>query len=103
MERFAKPGVLCFADATQPFCKHALDLRLYQALQAVLPGKSGEGVGGELETSDSAHAKMWSETFTREVLDVRGFSGMSGRSRFGSVSQVKPPTVALARSAPRQP
>ena len=34
MERFAKPGVLCFADTTQPFCKHALDLRLYQALQA---------------------------------------------------------------------
>ncbi|CAE7213004.1 SLC44A1, partial [Symbiodinium necroappetens] len=35
MERFAKLGVLCFADTTQPFCKHALDLRLYQALQAV--------------------------------------------------------------------
>ncbi|CAE7312941.1 SLC44A1 [Symbiodinium sp. CCMP2592] len=35
MERFAKPGILCFADTTQPFCKHALDLRLYQALQAV--------------------------------------------------------------------
>ena len=34
MERFAKPGILCFADTTQPFCKHALDLRLYQALQA---------------------------------------------------------------------
>eukprot|EP00913_Durusdinium_trenchii_P003787 g3506.t1 len=35
MERFGRPGRLCFADCTQPFQKHALDLRLYQALQGL--------------------------------------------------------------------
>eukprot|EP00434_Breviolum_minutum_P031718 symbB.v1.2.028051.t1/scaffold2932.1/size66953/1 len=35
MERFGRPGRLCFADCTQPFQKHALDLRLCQALQGV--------------------------------------------------------------------
>ncbi|CAL1157312.1 unnamed protein product [Cladocopium goreaui] len=35
MERFGRPGRLCFADCTQPFQPHAMDLRLCQALQGV--------------------------------------------------------------------
>ena len=35
MERFGRPGRLCFADCTQPFQPHAMDLRLSQALQGV--------------------------------------------------------------------
>ena len=31
MERFGRPGTLCFADTTQPGERHAEDLRLYQA------------------------------------------------------------------------
>ncbi|CAJ1364787.1 unnamed protein product [Effrenium voratum] len=35
LERFGRPGKLCFADSTQPFQRHALDLRLHQGLQGV--------------------------------------------------------------------